>query len=196
MAHHCPPNLGHTDTFFILSPTAILCFSCSSAKPNYLIFPKYVPCFSDSMALVPLLHIPGMSALFLFVDWFLCFGLVGGFEEGFFVVGFLVFWFFSLLQSLPTRPIYNVIPKKSFLWFPPLLNSQSNFLLKCPPYDYHHCKLFRPRWWCGERDLGYVIRGSVQSPTAHLIIILNWVRHLTSWTLTSFVVNWCGRNNL
>lgn len=40
-----------------------------------------------------------------------------------------------------------------------------------------------------EKDLAWGIRGSVRRPTVHLLNFLDWVSHLSSWNLISFVMN-------
>ena len=138
MECHCPVNLVYSATFSVLSPTIIPHSSYTSTKPNYLIFPKCTLCFSDSMALLLLLQGPGMPSLFFFF-FCLLFCLVLG------VFCFLFFWSFAIPSLLQGRSGISFPRNLScdllLFWIPRV----TLFLLNCPPYYYHHYKLFQQR---------------------------------------------------
>ena len=60
------------------------------------------------------------------------------------------------------------------------------FLLNYSPCYYRHYKLFKQREYVlhdgmMKKILGCVVRGSVESPSVHLLIVLDCIRHLTSY---------------
>lgn len=137
IVHHCPPNLVHLVPIFCLSTTTLLHCPYSSAKPNYLMFPKYALCFSySSYAFAPASHAPGMPPLSINLLYFVC-----------------IFWSLaipSLLQgSCEISPPRNL--SCDLLWTPRVYI----LLFNCLPCYYHHCKLFMQRklslasWWKG-----------------------------------------------
>ena len=100
-----------------LSPTTILLFFCRSAKPNYLIFPKYSLWFSDYTFSSAITCTWNVLFFFSFAN--------PSFPQG----------------SSETSSPRNLSCDLQLFWTPRV----TMFLLNYLPYYYHHYKLFKQR---------------------------------------------------